>query len=312
MPTIIPKDLPASKILTEENIFVMDEERASSQEIRPLKILIVNLMPTKIVTETQLLRMLSNSPLQNEIEFIHMASHQSKNVSAAHLRAFYKTFSEVKNNKYDGMIVTGAPVETYDFESVDYWKEIAEIMEWSTDHVFSSMFLCWGAQAALYQFYGIPKYPLAEKTTGIFLHKTNSKWKKRRILRGFDNQFYAPHSRYTTIKEEDILQQPSLDILAASDQAGVYLVGEKDGSRFFVTGHPEYDLETLDSEYKRDLKKGDDAPVPVNYYQDNDPQKGIIGNWSSHSYLLFANWLNYYVYQETPYDITKIHKRKKD
>lgn len=257
MPIKIPDNLPASKILKEENIFVMDETRALSQKIRPLKLLILNIMPTKIVTETQLLRLLSNSPLQMEVDWMHMESHESKNVSKEHLLAFYKTFEEVKENKYDGLIITGAPVEKLEFEEVDYWEEFEKILEWSKTHVFSSFFICWAAQASLHYFYGVSKHLLPHKLTGVYLHHTNAKKMKRKILRGFDYQFYAPHSRYTTVSREDIEKIDELDILATSKEAGVYIVANKDGSRFFVTGHPEYDPDTLDKEYRRDLQNPD-------------------------------------------------------
>ncbi len=266
MPIKIPDNLPAAKILKEENIFIMDETRATTQRIRPLKLLILNIMPTKIVTETQLLRLLSNTPLQIEVDWIHMASHESKNISKEHLLAFYKTFDEIKDNKYDGLIITGAPVEKLDFHDVDYWDELTTLLEWSKTHVFSSFFICWAAQAALYYFYGIKKYVLKEKLTGVYCHHTNVEKMKRKILRGFDYQFYAPHSRYTSVSKEDIEKIDDLDILAESKEAGVYIVASKDGSRFFVTGHPEYDPDTLDKEYKRDLANPDIiSEMPKNY-----------------------------------------------
>lgn len=310
MPIKIPNNLPAAKILRDENIFVMDETRALSQDIRPLKLLIVNIMPTKIVTETQLLRMLSNTPLQIDVDWLCMETHHSKNTPEEHLLAFYKTFKDVKNNNYDGLIITGAPVERYDFEDVDYWQEITEIFEWANTHVFSSFFICWASQAALYHYYGVHKYELEEKLTGVYLHHTNTDKMQRKILRGFDYQFYAPHSRYTSVNKDDIDQVESLDILASSKEAGVYLVAEKDGSRFFVTGHPEYDPDTLDKEYRRDLAKGDDCVMPKNYYKDNEMNGEIQVKWRSHAYLLFSNWLNYYVYQNTPYDLEQLLKIK--
>lgn len=310
MPIKIPNDLPASKILREENIFVMDENRALSQEIRPLQLLILNIMPTKIVTETQLLRMLSNTPLQIEVDWIHMASHESKNTSQKHLLAFYKTFKDIKDKSYDGLIITGAPVEKLPFEEVDYWQEMVEILEWSKTHVFSSFFICWSSQAALYHYYGIPKHKLDEKLTGVYFHSTNIEKMKRKILRGFDYQFYAPHSRYTTVLAKDIEKVASLDILAQSKEAGVYLIAEKDGSRFFVTGHPEYDPDTLDKEYKRDLAISSDATMPKNYYRNDDINNEILVKWRSHAYLLFSNWLNYYVYQLTPYDLNDLESIK--
>lgn len=310
MPINFPDDFPAMKVLMDENVFVMNQTRALTQDIRPLKIMIVNIMPTKVVTETQLSRMLSNTPLQLEIDWVTMASHDSKNVSKQHLLNFYQTFEDVKENYYDGMILTGAPVEQLRFEEVDYWDELCDIMNWANSHVFSSFFICWGSQAALHYYYGIDKYLLRRKLTGIYPHYTNVKKMKRKILRGFDYQFYAPHSRYTTILKEDISSVPSLDILAESDEAGVYLVAEKDGSRFFVTGHPEYDPDTLDREYRRDLNNPDIiAEIPKNYYLDDDPTQQIQVKWRSHAYLLFANWLNYYVYQETPYDLNELKKR---
>jgi homoserine O-succinyltransferase len=310
MPIKIPNNLPATKILKEENIFVMDESRALSQRIRPLKLLVLNIMPTKVVTETQLLRMLSNTPLQMEVDWIHMESHISKNTPPEHLLAFYKTFSEIKHNKYDGLIITGAPVEKLSFEDVDYWDEMKELLEWSKSHVFSSFFICWASQAALHYFYDINKTVLPKKLSGVYSHHTNVDKMYRKILRGFDYQFYAPHSRYTTIKQEDIEQIKSLDILATSKEAGVYLVAEKDGSKFFVTGHPEYDPDTLHKEYIRDIDAGIASEMPVNYYANDDKDQEILVKWRSHAYLLFSNWLNYYVYQETPYDLEELDKIK--
>lgn len=267
-------------------------------------------MPTKITTETQLLRLLSNTPLQIEVDWVCMESHVSKNTPQEHLLAFYKTFSEIKDNRYDGLIVTGAPVEKLKFEDVDYWQEMEAIFEWAKTNVFSSFFICWASQAALHHYYGIEKHELKEKLTGVYFHHTNVDKMKRKILRGFDYQFYAPHSRYTTVIAEDIRTVDSLDILATSDEAGVYLVAEKDGSRFFVTGHPEYDPDTLDKEYRRDLAKGDDCVMPKNYYRGDDIQGEIQVKWRSHAYLLFSNWLNYYVYQETPYDLNELDQIK--
>ena len=297
MPIKIPNRLPASKILKNENIFVMDEGQ-DIQKVRLLKLLILNIMPTKIATETQLLRLLSNTPLQIAVDWIHMYSHESKNVSKEHLLAFYKTFEDIKDNKYDGLIITGAPVEKLAFEDVDYWAELTELLEWSKTHVLSSFFICWGAQAALYYFYGIPKHVMKHKLTGVYLHHTNVDKMKRKILRGFDYQFYAPHSRYTTVSKEKIEEIEELDILAESDEAGVYIVASKDGSRFFITGHPEYDADTLDKEYRRDLANPKiDNEIPKNYYINNDINGKIQVKWKSHAYLIFANWLNYYVYQ---------------
>ncbi|MCD7893744.1 MAG: homoserine O-succinyltransferase [Erysipelotrichaceae bacterium] len=306
----IPNDFPASKILQEENIFVMDENRATTQKIRPLKLLILNIMPTKIVTETQLLRLLSNSPLQCEVDWIHMASHESKNVPKEHLLAFYHTFDDIKENRYDGMIITGAPVEKLEFEEVDYWEELKTLLEWSRTHVFSSFFICWAAQASLHYFYGVSKHLLPHKLTGVYLHKTNVNKMQRKILRGFDYQFYAPHSRYTTVSKEDIEKIDELDILAESDEAGVYIVANKDGSRFFITGHPEYDPDTLDKEYRRDLANPDIvSEMPKNYYLNDDINGEIQVKWHSHAYLIFSNWLNYYVYQNTPYNLEDLTER---
>lgn len=310
MPIKIPNHFPARKILQQENIFVMDENRALAQRIRPLKILILNIMPTKIVTETQLLRLLSNTPLQMEVDWIHMASHESKNTAPEHLLAFYKTFDDIKEKRYDGFIITGAPVEKLPFEEVDYWKEMKRILEWSKTHVFSSFFICWASQAALHYFYGIEKHMLEKKLTGVYFHHTNVTKMHRKILRGFDYQFYAPHSRYTTVLQEDIEKIPELDLLATSKEAGVYLVAEKDGSRFFITGHPEYDPDTLHKEYMRDLKVLPECVMPKNYYKNDDVNDEILVKWRSHAYLIFSNWLNYYVYQETPYDLEQLDTLK--
>lgn len=310
MPIKIPNHFPARKVLQQENIFVMDENRALAQRIRPLKILILNIMPTKIVTETQLLRLLSNTPLQMEVEWIHMASHESKNTAPEHLLAFYKTFDDIKENRYDGLIITGAPVEKLPFEEVDYWPEMKRILEWSKTHVFSSFFICWASQAALHYFYGIEKHRLDKKLTGVYFHHTNVSKMHRKILRGFDYQFYAPHSRYTTVLQEDIEKIPELDILATSKEAGVYLVAEKDGSRFFITGHPEYDPDTLHKEYIRDLKVLPECVMPKNYYKNDNVHDEILVKWRSHAYLIFSNWLNYYVYQETPYDLEQLDTLK--
>lgn len=310
MPIKIPDDLPAKKILLDENVFVMGETRATTQKIRPLKILILNIMPTKIVTETQLCRMLSNTPLQLEIDWIHMSTHDSKNVSKEHLLAFYHTFDEIKENRYDGFIITGAPVEKLEFEEVDYWQELCEILEWSKTHVFSSFFICWAAQATLHYFYGVNKHLLPHKLTGVYKHYTNVDKMQRKILRGFDYQFYAPHSRYTGVSKEDIEKVEELDILAESDEAGVYIVGAKDGARFFITGHPEYDPDTLDKEYRRDLNNPDiESEMPKNYYLNDDLNGEIQVKWRSHAYLIFSNWLNYYVYQETPYNLDELKER---
>lgn len=304
MPIKIADKLPATQQLSKENIFVMTEKRAAHQDIRPLKIAIVNLMPEKIKTETQLLRLLSNSPLQVEVDLIQMSSHVSKNTPDDHLAAFYKTFDDIKPQKYDGLIITGAPVENMDFESVDYWGELTEIMDWSVTHVTSTLHICWAAQAGLYYHYGVPKYPLPEKCSGVFRHKVNRKTAK--LVRGFDNIFYAPHSRHTEVRAEDIKKVPELEILAESKEAGVYIVTTKKGRQIFVMGHSEYDAETLKNEYFRDLEKGMNPKIPVNYFSKNDPNLKPIVRWRSHAHLLFANWLNYFVYQITPYNIDDI------
>lgn len=301
MPIEIQSNLPAAKILEQENIFVMTKERASTQDIRPLKILILNIMPTKIQTETQLLRLLGNTPLQLTIEFLQTATHVSRNTSASHLNTFYKTFDEIKEEKFDGMIITGAPVEQMDFNDVDYWEELCEIMEWSRTNVYSTMYICWGAQAGLYYHYGIDKYLLPEKLSGIFKHKVLNPLHP--LTRGFDDRFYAPHSRYTSIHREDIDKNPNLITLSVSNMAGVYLVASKSGRQVFVTGHAEYDRDTLANEYFRDVKKGIHPKIPVNYFPDDDVETTPYFTWKSHAHLLFANWLNYYVYQQTPFDL---------
>lgn len=304
MPIKIPDKLPATKQLNKENIFVMTEKKAVHQDIRPLKIVIVNLMPTKITTETQLMRLLSNSPLQVEIDLLQMNSHLSKNTPEEHLAAFYKTFAEIKNSKYDGMIITGAPVENLDFTEVDYWDELVRIMDWSTSHVTSTLHICWAAMAGLYYHYGVSKYPLEEKCSGVFEHRVNRKTSK--LVRGFDNVFYAPHSRHTEVRREDIKKVKELEILAESDEAGVYIVTTKGGRRIFVTGHSEYDADTLKNEYIRDLAAGKNPKIPKNYFPGDNPAKKPIVRWRSHASLLFSNWLNYFVYQITPYDIDSI------
>ena len=304
MPIKIPDKLPATKQLNKENIFVMTEKKAMHQDIRPLKLVLVNLMPTKITTETQLMRLLSNSPLQVEIDLLQMDSHMSKNTPAEHLAAFYKRFDEIKNSKYDGMIITGAPVENLDFDEVDYWDELVKIMDWSTTHVTSTLHICWAAMAGLYYHYGIPKYPLKEKCFGVFEHRVNRKTSK--LVRGFDNVFYAPHSRHTEVRSDDIKKVKELEILAESDEAGVYIITTKGGRRIFVTGHSEYDADTLKNEYIRDLEAGKKPNIPKHYFPDDNPSKKPLVRWRSHASLLFSNWLNYFVYQITPYDIDSI------
>ncbi|MCK8817826.1 homoserine O-succinyltransferase [Natroniella sulfidigena] len=304
MPINIPDNLPATKILEEENIFVMKESRAYSQDIRALKILILNLMPLKKVTETQLLRLLGNTPLQVDIVFLQSATHKSQNTSQQHLSTFYKTFDQIKEQKFDGMIITGAPVEHLPFEEVDYWEELQEIMDWKLNNVTSTLHICWGAQAGLYHHFGIPKYPLEQKMFGVFDHQINKD--KVKLLRGFDDRFKAPHSRHTEVRKEDIEQVSELEILAESEQAGAYLVATKDGRQIFVTGHSEYDRLTLKGEYERDLAKGLEIQIPKNYFPDDDPTQKPTVEWRSHANLLFSNWLNYYVYQRTPYDLNQI------
>ena len=304
MPIKIADKLPATKQLTKENIFVMTEKRAAKQDIRPLKIALVNLMPEKIKTETQLLRLLSNSPLQVEVDLIQMSSHISKTTSEEHLSAFYKEFNDIKSKKFDGMIITGAPVENIDYEEVDYWSELTEIMEWFKTHVTSTLHICWAAQAGLYYHYGIPKYQLPNKCSGVFMHTVRRSTAK--LVRGFDTLFYAPHSRHTEVRASDIQAVPGLEILADSDDAGVYIVTTKKGRQIFVMGHSEYDADTLKNEYFRDLEKGMNPTVPVNYFENDDPHKKPVVRWRSHAHLLFSNWLNYFVYQITPYNIDDI------
>lgn len=304
MPIKIPDKLPAVKILAEENIFVMTQTRAITQDIRPLKLLVLNLMPTKIETETQLSRLLGNTPLQIEMELIHTQSHRSKNVSKEHLFSFYKTFDEIKNLKFDGMIITGAPVEKLNFEQVDYWQELCSIMEWTKTNVHSTFHICWGAQAALYYHYGIGKQQLNKKLFGVYPHTVEHK--KSILFRGFDDVFMAPHSRHTTVSRKDIESVPELKILASSTQAGVFAVKNKSGSQIFVFGHSEYDPDTLKREYLRDKTAGLDISVPENYFPDDDDTKPPLVSWRSHANLLFYNWLNYFVYQTTPYDLSKI------
>ncbi len=304
MPIKIPNDLPAVKTLNDENIFVMTETRAITQDIRPLKILLLNLMPKKIETETQLSRLLGNSPLQVDLELIHTKSHKSKNTSAEHLFAFYKTFEDIKDQSFDGMIITGAPVENMRFEEVEYWDELCEIMEWTKTHVHSTFHICWGAQAGLYYHFGINKYPLDKKMFGIFPHKVD--YKRSILFRGFDDVFMVPHSRHTTISAKDIKAVKELKILSSSEEAGIYAVSTKAGKQIFITGHSEYDAETLANEYFRDLKEGKPIEIPKNYFPNDDVNKAPIVSWRSHANLLYSNWLNYFVYQTTPYDINKI------
>jgi len=306
MPINIPSNLPAFETLQNENIFVMSEERARTQDIRPLKIAIMNLMPTKIVTETQILRLIGNSPLQVDVQLLHPKTYESKNTPKEHLRLFYKTFDDVKDQKFDGLIITGAPVEKMEFEEVDYWEELKAVMDWSVTNVFSTFHICWGAQAGLYHHYGIKKYPLEKKMFGVFPHTVNEKYVK--LFRGFDDVFYVPQSRHTEVRKEDIEKVESLKILSESPESGVYIVMSKDGKQIFVTGHSEYDANTLRDEYFRDLNKGLDIDLPKNYFINDNPNNPPIVNWRSHANLLYVNWLNYYVYQETPYDLDSMNK----
>lgn len=301
MPIKIPDSLPAKEILAGENIFVMDESHAYHQDIRPLRIAILNLMPTKETTETQILRLLGNSPLQVDIVLLHPRSHTSKNTSEKYLKTFYKTFDEVKHRKFDGLIVTGAPVEQLPFEQVNYWEELQEILEWSKRNVTSTLHICWAAQAGLYHHFGIPKWDLPEKCFGVFSHSVSNMHVK--LVRGFDELFYVPHSRHTEVRKEDIEKVDELEIWSESEEAGIYLVGTKDGRQIFVTGHSEYDPFSLKWEYERDINKGMDIAPPLHYYPNNDPSRIPPAVWRAHANLLFSNWLNYYVYQETPYDI---------
>lgn len=303
MPIKIQSDLPAKAELEEENIFVMDENRAISQNIRPLEIIVLNLMPIKQDTELQLLRGLSNTPLQIDVTFLQMSSHVSKNTSASHIKKFYQTFEEIKNNNYDGMIITGAPVEKLDFEEVNYWDELTTVMEWSKKHVTSTIHICWGAQAGLYYHYGIKKELLSKKLSGVYKHRVMNR--KEPLVRGFDDVFMAPHSRYTQASRQQILDNPRLKVLADSDEAGIYIVLGDGGKEIFVMGHPEYDRLTLDQEYKRDIDKGIEPELPVNYYPDDDCNRKPMLSWRSHANNLYTNWLNYYVYQITPYDLNE-------
>lgn len=304
MPINIPNNLPAYTTLISENIFVMSQDRAAHQDIRPLKIALLNLMPKKIETETQLLRLLSNTPLQVDIELIQAASHISKNTPNEHLFNFYKTFDIVKKNRYDGLIITGAPIEQIPFEEVDYWDELCEIMEWSKSHVFSTIHICWGAQAGLYYHYGIPKHPLPQKMFGVFPHKITSS--THPLLKGFDELFMAPHSRHTEVRAEDIAKVPQLEVLTYSDISGVHIVGDKSCRQFFITGHSEYDRETLSNEYFRDVNAGLSIALPYNYFPDDDSNNLPLFTWRCHASLLFSNWLNYCVYQQTPFDLNDL------
>ena len=305
MPLNLPDKLPAIDLLKEENIFVIDNSRASTQDIRPLKIVILNLMPIKITTETDLIR-LSNSPLQIEVSFMKLKSHTSKNTPIEHMKAFYRDFECMRNEKFDGMIITGAPVEHLEFEDVNYWDEIQDIFNWTRTHVTSTLYICWAAQAGLYHHYGIPKYPLDKKMFGIFEHHICEGMSKLPIFRGFDDVFFVPHSRHTEVRRADIEKHPELTIVSESDDSGVHIVMARGGREFYVTGHSEYSPYTLDTEYRRDLGKGLPIDMPKNYYRDNDLEKGPLVRWRSTANLLFSNWLNYYVYQETPYDINQI------
>lgn len=305
MPLILPDRLPAIEFLKDENIFVLGDERANKQDIRPLRIVILNLMPLKITTETDLLRILSNTPLQMEIHLMKVKAHTSKNTPVEHMRAFYRDFELMANEKFDGMIITGAPVEHLDFKDVTYWDEINSIFSWARTHVTSTLYICWAAQAALYSYYGIPKYPLSQKMFGIFPQTPLDP--KLPIFRGFDDVFYMPHSRHTEIRREDILKVPELSLIAESLFCGVSMVMARGGREIFVTGHAEYAPNTLDTEYKRDLAKGLPIQIPYNYYKNDDPEQGPLVSWRAHGNLLFSNWLDYYVYQETPFNIDDIH-----
>ena len=304
MPIRIPDALPATEILEGENIFVMTEFRALHQDIRPLRVLILNLMPTKIATETQLMRKLSNTPLQIQVDLLRTKSHEATHVSAGHLETFYRTFEDIENEHYDGLIITGAPVELMEFEEVDYWDELCRIMDWSSTHVHSTLHICWGAQAGLYYHYGIQKYRLPKKASGVFEHRLLKP--KSPLVRGFDDRFYAVHSRNTDVRIEDVEAVDDLEVVAVSDEVGLYIVKSVDSRRFFVFGHPEYDTDTLKLEYERDLKRGIDPELPTNYFPDDDPTRAPLNVWRSQAQLLYTNWLNYYVYQTTPYDLEKV------
>jgi homoserine O-succinyltransferase len=304
MPLRIPDKLPAIELLKRENIFVMDEARAHSQDIRPLRIVILNLMPLKITTETDLIRLLSNTPLQLDITFMKLKSHTSKNTPIEHMMMFYRSFDELRREKFDGMIITGAPVESLPFEEVTYWDEMKDIMDWARTHVMSTMYICWAAQAGLYYHYGIPKYPLEKKLFGIFRQQTLHR--PLPIFRGFDDEFFMPHSRHATISRDDVVNNKNLTLIAEGEESGVSMVMAREGREFFITGHLEYAPDTLDKEYRRDLGKRDDVEMPQNYYRDNDARKSPMVTWRAHANLLFSNWINYYVYQTTPYNIEEI------
>ena len=304
MPIRIPDALPATEILEGENIFVMTEFRALHQDIRPLRVLILNLMPTKIATETQFMRKLSNTPLQIQVDLLRTKSHEATHVSAGHLETFYRTFEDIENEHYDGLIITGAPVELMEFEEVDYWDELCRIMDWSSTHVHSTLHICWGAQAGLYYHYGIQKYRLPKKASGVFEHRLLKP--KSPLVRGFDDRFYAVHSRNTDVRIEDVEAVDDLEVVAVSDEVGLYIVKSVDSRRFFVFGHPEYDTDTLKLEYERDVKRGIDPEVPANYFPDDDPTRAPLNIWRSQAQLFYTNWLNYYVYQTTPYDLEKV------
>lgn len=307
MPIRIPDALPATAALESENIFVMTEHRAMHQDIRPLRVLLLNLMPTKITTETQILRRLSNTPIQVEVELLQTVSHTAKNTAAEHLETFYTTFDEVRDEHFDGLIITGAPVEQLDFEEVDYWDELCEIMEWSKTHAHSTFHICWGAQAGIYYHYGVPKRALPEKMFGVFPHTLAKRTSP--LVRGFDDEFFAPHSRFTEVRAADIEAHPDLELIAVSDEAGVYVAKSTDSQNFFVFGHPEYDRETLKAEYDRDVARGMAMALPAHYYPGDDPAREPVATWFSHAQLLYTNWLNYYVYQTTPYDISRAGER---
>ncbi len=304
MPLRIPDKLPAIEILKKENIFVMDNTRATNQDIRPLRIVVLNLMPIKITTETDLIRLLSNTPLQIEIDFMKLKSHTPKNTPIEHMIMFYRDFEAMRNEKYDGMIITGAPIEQYDYKDVAYWDEISQIFAWAKTHVTSTLYICWAAQAGLYYHYGIPKYPLKTKMFGVFAQKPL--YPTLPIFRGFDDQFFMPQSRHTEVKSKDILNNKALTLIAESEESGASIIMARGGREFFVTGHMEYSPLTLDKEYKRDMDKRDDVDIPINYYRENNPSLPPIVQWRAHANLFFSNWINYYVYQETPYDINKI------